>query len=136
MPSSPSENIFSKNKESFLIRKYSAISDFAIRSPVGSEHVLVMCSDVSPRGVCEDPYSFIHFHTCFSSQQGRGAAALGGGLEIAKGQQQSQIVSLAPHQDRTQHSRRCSYATWSLDDLWAAFPHIHTSIHTKCGTLN
>jgi len=45
------------------------------------------------------------------------ATALGG-LGIPHGQQQFQIVLLAPHQDGT---KRCSHSTWSLDDLWAAF---------------
>jgi len=32
------------------------------------------------------------------------------------------LVSLGQHQDGTKYGRRCSQATWSLDDLWAAFP--------------
>jgi len=50
-----------------------------------------------------------------------GAAALGGS-KIPRDQQKSQIVLLAPHQDGTKQGRRCSYATWSLDKLWTAFP--------------
>ena len=42
--------------------------------------------------------------------------------EIPHDQQQSQMVPLAPHQDGTKKVQRCSYATWSLDKLWAAFP--------------
>jgi len=52
-----------------------------------------------------------------------GIVALGG-LEIPYDQQQSQIVPLAPHQDRTKQSRRCGQATWTLVDLWAAFPEV------------
>jgi len=44
-------------------------------------------------------FSFIHFHARFSSREGGGAAALG--LEIPHGQQQFQVILLAPHQDRT-----------------------------------
>jgi len=50
------------------------------------------------------------------------AAAAPRGPEIPHDQQQSQMVLLAPHQDGTKKGRRCSYATWSLDKLWAAFP--------------
>jgi len=39
---------------------------------------------------------FIHFHARFSSREGHGATALGG-LGIYHGQQQFQIVLLAPH---------------------------------------
>jgi len=38
------------------------------------------------------------------------------------GQQQFQVVQLAPHQGRTKKCRRCSHSTCALDDLWAAFP--------------
>ena len=43
-----------------------------------------------------------------------------GRLEISHGQQQSQIVLPAPHQDGTNQCRRCNHSTWSLDDLLAA----------------
>jgi len=49
-----------------------------------------------------------------------GTAPVGGGPEIPHAQEKSQIVPLGP-QDRAQEGRRCSHATWSLDDLWAAF---------------
>jgi len=49
------------------------------------------------------------------------AAALGG-LEISRGQQQSLIVLLAPHQDGTKQGPGCSHSAWSLGDLLAAFP--------------
>jgi len=50
-----------------------------------------------------------------------GAAALGE-LEIPHGQQQFEIVLLAPHKDGTKQNRRCSHFTWALDDRWVAFP--------------
>ena len=49
------------------------------------------------------------------------SAALGE-PKIPHDQQQSQIVLLAPHQDGTKQGLRRSHATWSLDELWAAFP--------------
>ena len=49
-----------------------------------------------------------------------GPAALGG-LEIPHGEQQFQVILLAPHQDGTKQGRRCSHSTWSLGELWAAF---------------
>jgi len=45
-----------------------------------------------------------------------------GGLGTPHGQQPFQIVLLALHQDGTKQGRRCSHSTWSLDDLWVAFP--------------
>ena len=42
--------------------------------------------------------------------------------ELTHGLQQPQIVLLAPHHDVTKQGRRCGYSTWSLDDLWVAFP--------------
>ena len=47
-----------------------------------------------------------------------GAAALGG-PEIPHDQQQSQIVLLAPHQDRTRQGWRCTHAPSSLNKLQA-----------------
>jgi len=38
------------------------------------------------------------------------------------GQQQFEIVLLAPHQDGTKQGRRRSYSTQALDDIWVAFP--------------
>jgi len=32
--------------------------------------------------------------------------------------------SWLPHQDVTKQGRRCGHATWSLDELWAAFPRV------------
>jgi len=63
-------------------------------------------------------FSFIHFHfhARFSSGEGRGDSS------SKRTQQQSQIVLFAPHQDGTKQGWRCSHATWSLDELWAAFP--------------
>jgi len=46
-----------------------------------------------------------------------GTAAVG--LEI---QQQSQIVLLPQHQDGTKQGWRCSRISWSLEDIWTAFP--------------
>jgi len=65
--------------------------------------------------------AFIHFRARVSSRGGCGSAALGE-LGIPHGQQQSQIVLLASHQDGTKQGRRCSQPTWSLDDIWATFP--------------
>jgi len=45
-----------------------------------------------------------------------------GGLGIPHGQQQFQIVLLAPHQNGTKQSLRLSHFTLALDELWAAFP--------------
>jgi len=44
-----------------------------------------------------------------------GAATLRG-IEIPHGQQQSQVVLLAPHHDGIKQGRRCNHYTWSLDD--------------------
>jgi len=63
--------------------------------------------------------SFIHSIPAFPL--GRVAEALGG-LEIPHGFQQSLIVLLAAHQYGTKQGRRCNHTTWSLVDLWAAFP--------------
>jgi len=50
-----------------------------------------------------------------------GATALGG-RGIPHGQQQVQIVLLAPHQDRTkQGRRRCSHSTDALDNFAPLF---------------
>jgi len=46
-----------------------------------------------------------------------GAAALGR-LETPHGQQQFQIIPLAPHEDGTKEDQRCSQANSSLDDHW------------------
>ena len=59
--------------------------------------------------------------TRFSSGGIPGALVLGG-LEIPHDYQQSHIVLLAPHQNWAKQGRRCSHSTWSLDDIWAAFP--------------
>jgi len=49
-------------------------------------------------------------------------AAVSGGLEAPHGQQQFQVILMAPHQGGTKQGRRCCHSTWSLDDLWADFP--------------
>jgi len=49
-----------------------------------------------------------------------GSAALGG-LEIPHGFQKLATVPLTPHKDGTKQGRRCTDATWSMDDIWAAF---------------
>jgi len=65
--------------------------------------------------------SFIHSFSCpLFLGESRGAATLGR-PEMSHDQQQSQTV-MAPHQDGTKQGRRYSHFTWSLDDLWAAFP--------------
>ena len=61
--------------------------------------------------------SFI-FKPAFRLGRVVGSTALGG-LGIPHGQQQFQIVLLTPQQDGT---KGCSHSTWSLDDLWVAFP--------------
>jgi len=43
-------------------------------------------------------------------------------LGIPHGQQQFQIVLMAPHQNGTNQGRRCSHSTQALDDLRPAFP--------------
>ena len=48
-------------------------------------------------------------------------AASTGELGMLHGQQQFQIVWLAPHQDRTKQGWRCSYSTQALDDIRVAF---------------
>ena len=45
-----------------------------------------------------------------------------GGLGKPHGQQQFQIVLLAPRQGWTKQGRRCNNSTYALDDPWAAFP--------------
>ena len=64
---------------------------------------------------CRPAYSVIHSFLCpvFLWGVSRG--------QIPHGQQQSQIVLLAPHQDGTKEDQRCSNATRSLDDLWSSF---------------
>jgi len=64
---------------------------------------------------------FIYFHAVFSLGRDAGATALGG-LGIPHGQQQSQIILLAPHPDETRQGRRSSHSTLAFDGLWAAFP--------------
>jgi len=49
-----------------------------------------------------------------------GATALGE-LKIPHGQQQHQIILLAPHQDGTKQGQRCSRSTFSLDNLCFTF---------------
>jgi len=53
-----------------------------------------------------------------------GAEALRG-LEISHGQRQFLVNLLAPHQKGTKQGRRCSHSTWSMNDLWAAFPWVY-----------
>ena len=48
-----------------------------------------------------------------------------GGLGIHCGQQQLQLILLAPHYAGAKQGGRCSHSTWSLDDLWAPFPWIY-----------
>ena len=62
-------------------------------------------------------HSSIYFHS-FSQP----LFLWGGGPEMPHDQQQSQIVLLVPHQNEAKQGRRCSHATWSLDELWVAFP--------------
>ena len=57
----------------------------------------------------ENVIHFIHFHARFSSREGRWAAVVGG-LGIPDGQQQFQIVLLAPQQDGTKQGRRCGHS--------------------------
>jgi len=54
--------------------------------------------------------SFISYPLFFG--RGVGAKVLGG-LEISHGQQQSQVVMLAPHQGGTKQGRRCSHSIQS-----------------------
>jgi len=56
---------------------------------------------------------FNHLYASFSSGEGRWPAALV--IEIHYGQQQFQIVLLAPHQDGTKQGRRSSPSTCYLD---------------------
>ena len=65
-------------------------------------------------------HSFTHFRAHFSYGGVAGTAGLGG-PEIPHGQLHSQKVPLGPHQDGNKQGRRCSHATWSLDELRAAF---------------
>jgi len=53
---------------------------------------------------------------------GKVVGAALGEPEIPHDQQQSQKVSLGPHQDGLKQGRRCSHATWSFDDLSTALP--------------
>jgi len=41
------------------------------------------------------------------------------GLEPSHGQQQSQMVLLAPHQDMTKQGQRYNHYCWFLHDIWA-----------------
>jgi len=68
---------------------------------------------------CRPTYSLIHSFSCplflwVGSQEPQ--------EEIAHDQEESQTVLLAPHQDGTKKSRRCSHAAQSLVKLWAIFP--------------
>jgi len=55
---------------------------------------------------------FISFIFMSSFPLGRVAGATSTGeLRMPHGQQQSQIVGLAPHQDGTKQGQRCSHAT-------------------------
>ena len=56
---------------------------------------------------------FIHFHAVFPLGRVARTTALGG-LGISHGQEQFQLVLLAPHQDGTKQGHRCSHSTWSL----------------------
>ena len=76
---------------------------------------------VNRKGQCRLAYSFIHFRARRSFGESRGAEALGG-PEIPQDQQQFQIVLLAPHQHGTKQGRRCSHATWSVDDHLGRLP--------------
>jgi len=51
----------------------------------------------------------MHFHADFPL--GRVAGATTTELDIFHGQQQFQVVLLAPHQDGTKQGRRCSHST-------------------------
>ena len=60
---------------------------------------------------------FIRFYTCFSSQGGCSDSSHRRTQNTSQSQQ-SQIVLLGPHQDRTKQGRRCKHAIWSLADFW------------------
>ena len=61
------------------------------------------------------------FVLAFPSRGVAGAAALCG-PEIPDDQQNFRYFCWLPHLRGTKQGRRCSHATWSLDELWAAFP--------------
>ena len=63
---------------------------------------------------------FIRFYTCFSSQGGCSDSSHKRTQNTSQSQQ-SQIVLLAPHQDRTKQGRRCKHAIWSLAYLWLPY---------------
>jgi len=61
---------------------------------------------------CRPTHSFIYSFSCpLFLWESRGVSRTLGGPEIPHDQQQFQIVLLAPHQDGTKQSRRCSHAT-------------------------
>jgi len=53
-----------------------------------------------------------------------GATSIGE-LGIPHGQQQFQIVLLAPHQYGTNQGWRCCYSTYALDHIWVAFSWVY-----------
>jgi len=61
------------------------------------------------------------FTPCLPPGKLAGTATLGG-LEIPQSFQQPVIVPLAPHQNGTKQGRRLTDATWSMDEISAAFP--------------
>ena len=65
-------------------------------------------------------HSFTNFDTRFFFRDGRRAKAVGG-LKMPRGKQQSQIILLAWHEDRTTQGQWRSHYTWSFECFWAAF---------------
>jgi len=64
-------------------------------------------------------HSLFIFTPGFPMERVAGAAAVGG---LSHGFQQSLTVLLAPHQLGTKIGRKYNQSTWSLINLWAAFP--------------
>jgi len=76
---------------------------------------------------CRPTYSFIHSFFVPDFPLGRiGVGSSPRRTRNTSRSQQSQMVLLAPCQDETKQGRRYSHSTWSLDDLWAAFPWVWT----------
>jgi len=71
---------------------------------------------------------FIHFMSAFPLGRVAGAAAPEG-LGIPHGQQQFQIVLLAPHQDGTKQGRRCHHST--SGSLCSGFSQQYLLLYTK-----
>jgi len=71
---------------------------------------------------CRPTYSFIHSFLCSLFLWGVAGAAALCGPETPDDQQNFRYFCWLPHLRGTKQGRRCSYATWSLDELWAAFP--------------